>query len=78
LAFLNIPKGGDIMKTEIFVEIDGKQVDIQGFIDIIKDIWKSEGNLVKDLKDLKVYFKPNEQMCYYVINGGVEGKFEVN
>ncbi|MCL2171816.1 MAG: DUF6465 family protein [Defluviitaleaceae bacterium] len=66
------------MKTEIFVEIDGKQVDIQGFIDIIKDIWKSEGNLVKDLKDLKVYFKPNEQMCYYVINGGVEGKFEVN
>lgn len=78
MAFLNIPKGGDIMKTEIFVEIDGKQVDIQGFIDIIKDIWKSEGNLVKDLKDLKVYFKPNEQMCYYVINGGVEGKFEVN
>ena len=65
------------MKPEIYVEINGVQTDTQVLIDIIKDIWKNEGNLVKDLKELKVYFKPDEQMCYYVINSSVEGKFEV-
>ena len=65
------------MKAEYYVEFAGKQVDLKSFQEVIKEIWKGYGNLVKDLKTIDVYYKPEEFMCYYVINGELEGKFEV-
>lgn len=66
------------MQTELFVELKGKQIDTAPFIDHIKEFWKSEGKLVKDLKLVRIYFKPEESTCYYVINNGeVEGSFQV-
>ena len=67
-----------MLKPDVYVEINGVQTDIQVLVETIKDIWKNEGNLMKDLKRLEVYFKPDEQMCYYVANGESKGQFEVN
>ncbi len=42
----------------------------------VKEIWTKEmGNLVRDLKDIKIYVNADESMAYYVINDDVEGKF---
>ena len=65
------------MKIEYYVELGGVQTDCKKLSDIIKEIWKGEGNLIKDLKSIDVYFKPEEKMCYYVVNGNFEGKFEI-
>jgi hypothetical protein len=65
------------VKIEYFVELSGEQTDCKRLSDIVKEIWKGDGNLMKDLKTMDVYFKPEEKTCYYVVNGEVQGKFEV-
>jgi len=65
------------MKIEYYVELAGEQTDCKKLSDIVKEIWRGEGNLMKDLFKIEVYFKPEEKICYYVINGDVKGKFQV-
>lgn len=65
------------MQTELIVEIDGRQVNTTGFMDSVKEFWKSEGNKVKDLKSVSLYYKPEESLCYYVLNGEIRGNFQV-
>ena len=40
---------------------------------MIKKVWKDEGNMMKDLKELSVYIKAEESKAYYVINGEISG-----
>ena len=65
------------MKIDYFVELGGIQTDCKSLSDIVKEIWRGEGNLMKDLKTMDIYFKPEENMCYYVINSDAQGKFQV-
>ena len=65
------------MKIEYYVELGGNQTDLKGLAEIVKETWKGYGNKIKDLKNIDIYFKPEEQKCYYVINGDVKGEFEV-
>ena len=65
------------MKIDYIVELDGKQTDCKKLSEIVKEIWKSEGNLMKDLGHMEIYFKPEEKKCYYVINGINKGEFEI-
>ena len=65
------------MQMELFIEIQGKQVDTTVFLDNVKEFWKSEGNRIKDLKSVSIYFKPEESTCYYVLNGDIKGSFQV-
>ena len=37
----------------------------------------NDGNKIKDIKDLKLYVKPEEFMAYYVINDDISGKIEL-
>ena len=62
------------MKTEFYVEFDGQQKDLESIEDTIKHIWKSDGHKMKDLKSLKVYYKPQEHKAYYVFNGESKGE----
>ena len=40
----------------------------------MKKIWTEEmGKKEKDLKDVKIYIKPEEYKAYYVINGDITG-----
>lgn len=67
-----------MLKTEMFVELNGVQTDYSQLIDTAKEIWKSEGNKVKDIELIKLYFKPEENACYYVINTDTTGHFHVS
>lgn len=65
------------MKTSLFVEYQGLQVNEKDIIARIKEHWVNEGNKIKDIKDLKLYVKPEEFMAYYVINDDISGKIEL-
>ncbi len=65
------------MKTDLFIEWNGQQIDHKVLIDTVKEMWKAEGNKVKDLEQVELYFKPEDSICYYVINGEQKGHFQV-
>jgi hypothetical protein len=62
------------MKTEFYVEFDGRQISLEQIEDAIKSSWKSDGNKMKDLKSLRIYYKPQEHKAYYVVNGESKGE----
>ena len=43
----------------------------------IKEIWVAEGNKIKDIKDLNIYAKPEDDACYYTINGDFSGHIKL-
>lgn len=65
------------MKTSLFVEYQGLQVSEKDIVAKIKEIWVNDENKIKDIKDLKLYVKPEEFMAYYVINDDISGKIEL-
>ena len=65
------------LKPNFLVEFHGKQFDHNDIIKAVKDQWVAEGKLLKDLKTLDVYFKPEESACYYVANDEQKGSFNV-
>ena len=65
------------IKTELFIELNGKQTNYRTLTDTAKEIWKEAGHLVKDIDSLELYFKPDEGSCYYVINGVEKGNFYI-
>lgn len=65
------------MTMDLFIEYNGKHTDHKVFLDTVKEIWKSEGNKVKDMETVELYYKPQEETCYYVINGSHKGHFQV-
>lgn len=63
-------------KSEVIIQRSDFEVTSSGLVDEVKEIWtKQMGNLVRDLKDVKVYVNTEEAMAYYVINGEVNGSF---
>ncbi len=65
------------MKSNFFIEYHGTKVLESSLISASKEIWKNQGNLVKDLKTLDVYYKPEDNTCYYVFNETETGSFLV-
>lgn len=63
-------------KTTVILQYAGKEVD---YTDIVKNATKlAKKAAKKDVKDIKVYVKPEENMAYYVANGGDEiGSFGI-
>ena len=62
------------MKTSMYVEYQGLQVEEKEIIAKVKELWVSDGNKIKDIKELKLYIKPEEASAYYVINEETTGK----
>ena len=66
------------VSTEVYVQWLGKEVEAQNIIDSIKKIWTEEmGKKEADLKDLKIYIKPEDNGAHYVINGDITGFIEL-
>lgn len=65
------------MKSNINIEYQGKKVCDKELLEKVKEIWKEKGEKVKDIKSIDIYFKPDEDMCYYVINEKENGSFSV-
>ena len=60
--------------TEVYVQYWGKEIYTSEVADRIKKIWTDDmGKKATDLKDLKIYIKPEDNGAHYVINGDVTG-----
>jgi len=64
-------------KTMVYFQFQGKETEEQEVIGMIKKVWKDEGNMMKDLKELSVYIKAEESKAYYVINGEISGSIDL-
>lgn len=65
------------MKQSIHVEYYGKKVDTKDLVEETKLLWKEKGGKIKDIHHLDIYYKPEEGMCYFVINKTETGHFPV-
>ncbi|MDD3221491.1 MAG: hypothetical protein EOM34_01255 [Clostridia bacterium] len=65
------------MKTSVFVEYQGLQVEEKDIIAKVKELWLNDGKKIKDIKDIKLYVKPEENAAYYVINDDFSGKIDL-
>ena len=62
------------VETEVFVQFWGKEVVVKDIVENIKKVWTEEmGKKEADMKDLKVYIKPEDNGVHYVINGDITG-----
>ena len=57
------------MKSNLYIEFNGKQVKNDDIVDKAKALWTDKGNKIKDIKTLDIYYKPSEGKCYCVFNG---------
>ncbi len=64
------------IKTTLFVQYFGKEVEEKDMIASVKKAWTNAGNKVGDIKTITLYVKPEESAVYYVINGTETGKVE--
>ncbi|MBE5937394.1 MAG: hypothetical protein E7265_05115 [Lachnospiraceae bacterium] len=65
----------DIPST-VFVEYSGKQVSVDDIIPNVRKEWQKAGNKIRDIKDIKVYIKPEDDKVYFVINDDFSGSID--
>ena len=62
------------VNAEVYVQFWGKEVYAKDVVESVKKIWTDEmGKKESELKDLKVYIKPEDNGAHYVINGDITG-----
>ena len=62
------------VNAEVYVQFWGKEVYAKDIVESVKKIWTDEmGKKESELKDLKVYNKPEDTGAHYVINGDITG-----
>ena len=66
------------IKTEIFLQFAGNEYTEKEILQKVKNVWTKElKNKVGDMKDVKIYLKPEEFAAYYVINGDTTGRVDL-
>ena len=65
------------MKANVNIEFCGKKVVVKDLEEEAKFVLKDAGKKIKDIKELDLYYKPEEGTCYYVVNGTETGSFPV-
>ena len=66
------------LKTEMYLQFYGKENSDKEILQKVKEIWtKVLKNKVGDMKDVKIYLKPEESKAYYVVNGDTTGEVDL-
>lgn len=68
-------KKAAVVTEEVYLQYAGKEFSSSDLTAKVKEIWKEMGKKAADLKDIKVYVKPEENAAYYVINNEETGSF---
>lgn len=65
-------------KVSYFLQFSGKEVNTSDVLETVKKIWveKFQGKL-EDIKTIELYFKPEENKAYFVVNGLSNGEYFV-
>ena len=64
------------MKTNLYVEYCGKQVEDKAMIAAVKKAWTASGHKIGEIKSMELYIKPEDDAIYYVINKTEAGRTE--
>ena len=65
-----------VANTDVYVQFMGKELVAKEVVAAVKKSWMdANGKKEEDIKDVKVYIKPEEGKAYYVVNGESEGSF---
>ena len=66
------------VKEAVHIQFGGKSYASEDLIKIAKDVWVYDLNQEeKNFKSVELYVKPEENAVYYVINGEVQGSFNI-
>lgn len=52
----------------VYVQYAGKNVAVEDMLPKIKKVWQKAGNKIRDIKDVKLYVKPEDNKVYFVVN----------
>ena len=63
------------MKTNLYLQYANKDILTDDLVQKIKDQWKKQNKRIKDIKELNIYLKPEENKAYYTINQDEEQDF---
>ena len=65
-------------KEEVILQFGGREINDKDLVARVNEIWTGDlGRKAADLKDLRIYVKPEENTAYYVINDDVTGSFDL-
>ena len=68
----------ETVKVSVTLQFNDKSYTEEELVNIAKDVWKYDLNQVEaDLKNVQLYVKPEEGLCYYVFNGDITGSFVI-
>ena len=65
------------MRHVTHIQSRGKEMTEKQLLDMFKQLWKDNGNMIKDIKTVDLYYNTDESNCYYVVNGKEKGMFTV-
>jgi hypothetical protein len=65
------------MKVNTYVQYHGKEIQTADLEKRVKEIWRAEGHTIKEIESLALYFKVDENACYYVVNETFSGKVPI-
>lgn len=66
------------IKETVYVQYLGKEINHQDIVKQVKEVWtKQLKKKVGDMKSITIYFKPEEDTAYYVINDDVKGSISL-
>lgn len=63
------------MVTNLYIEYRDSKVLEKKVVEKVKEFWKAEGKKIKDITKIDLYYKSEEGMCYFVVNGAFKGSF---
>lgn len=68
----------EAVKEAVHIQFGGKSYASEDLVKIAKDVWVYDLNQEeKNFKSVELYVKPEENIVYYVINGEVQGNFNI-
>lgn len=62
------------IKETVYLQYLGKEISHQDIVKQVKEVWtKQLKKKVGEIKSITIYFKPEENTAYYVVNNDVTG-----
>lgn len=63
--------------SSVILQYAGREVQAEDWTRRAKEAWTAAGKAEKEIKAIKLYVKPEENMVYYVVNEEMTGSFEL-
>ena len=65
------------MKSELTIQYQGNDQTESDLIAKAKEAYKAAGNKASDIKKLQLYYQPENNIVYYVVNDDYNGEFSL-